>query len=91
MIRHSLKTLSTTVPTEVTIEDSVNGVCTLIVQNIDPASNVYLGNENVSGSSYGFILYPQQAFTVELRPFDKLYAIGDATTILACMSIERAT
>jgi hypothetical protein len=91
MIRHSLKTLSTTVPTEVTIEDLVNGVCTLIVQNIDPASNVYLGNSDVSTSNYGFILYPKQAFTVELRPFDKLYAIGDAATILACMSIERAT
>ena len=55
MIRHSLKTLSTTVPTEVTIEDSVNGVCTLVVQNVDLTSNVYLGNSDVSTSNYGFI------------------------------------
>jgi hypothetical protein len=91
MIRHSLKTLSTTVPTEVTVEDLINGVCTLVVQNVDLTSNVYLGNSDVSTSNYGFILYPKQAFTVELRPFDKLYAIGDSATILACMSIERAT
>lgn len=91
MIRHSLKTLSTTTPTEVTIEDSVNGVCTLVIQNVDLSSNVYLGTQNVSASDYGFILYPKQAFTVELRPFDKLYAIGDAATVVACMSIERST
>ena len=91
MIRHSLKTLSTTTPVEVTVEDLINGVCTLVVQNVDLTSNVYLGNSDVSTSNYGFILYPKQAFTVELRPFDKLYAIGDAATILAYMSIERAT
>lgn len=91
MIRHSLKTLSTTTPIDITIEDSVNGVCTLVVQNTDLSSNVYLGNSLVSAADYGFILYPKQAFTVELRPFDRLYAIGDAATIVACMSIERAT
>jgi hypothetical protein len=91
MIRHSLKTLSTTVPTEVTIEDLINGSDTLVIQNISLQSNVYLGNENVSTSNYGFILYPKQAFTVELRPFDRLYAIGDAATIVACMSFERST
>jgi len=91
MIRHTIKTLSTTTPVEVTVEDLINGVCTLVVQNVDLTSNVYLGNSNVSTSNYGFILYPKQAFTVELRPFDKLYAIGDNATILACMSIERAT
>lgn len=91
MIRHSLKTLSTTTPVEITVEDLINGVCTLVVQNVDLESNAYLGNQNVSSSDYGFILYPKQAFTVELRPFDKLYAIGDAATIISCMSIERAT
>jgi len=91
MIRHSVKTLSTTTPVEVTIEDSVNGVCTLVVQNVDDGSNVYLGNENVSSSNYGFLLFPHQAFTVELRPHDRLYAIGASTTNIACMSIERAT
>ena len=91
MIRHSIKTLSTTTPVEATIEDSVNGVCTLVVQNVNGVSNVYLGNENVSSSNYGFLLLPRQAFTVELRPNDRVYAIGDSATNIACMSIERAT
>ena len=91
MIRHSIKTLSTSTPVEVTIEDNVNGVCTLVVQNTDESSNVYLGNSSVSSSNYGFLLFPLQALTVELRPYDRLYAIGEAATNIACMSIERAT
>lgn len=91
MIRHSIKTLSTTIPVEVTIEDNVNGVCTLVVQNLDSSANVYLGNENVSSSNYGFLLFPRQAFTIELRPYDRFYAIGSSATNIACMSIERAT
>jgi hypothetical protein len=91
MIRHSIKTLSTSTPVEVTIEDNVNGVCTLVVQNTDESSNVYLGNSSVSSSNYGFLLLPLQAFTVELRPYDRLYAIGEAATNISCMSIERAT
>ena len=91
MIRHSIKTLSTSSPTEITINDTINGVCTLVVQNIDTVSNVYLGNSSVSSSDYGFLLFPKQAFTIELRPYDRLYAIGESTTNIACMSIERAT
>jgi len=91
MIRHQIKTLSTTVPVEVTFEDSINGVCTLVVQNVDTTNNVYIGNSNVSSLNYGFLLYPKQAFTAELRPADRLYAIGDAVTTVACMSIERST
>lgn len=91
MIRHSIKTLSTTIPVEVTIQDSVNGVCTLVVQNLHDNYNVYIGNSNVSSSDYGFLLFPKQAFTIELRPHDRLYAIGQSTSTIACMSIERAT
>ncbi len=91
MIRHNIKTLSTTIPVELTIEDGINGVCTLIVQNTDTTNNVYIGNSNVTTSDYGFLVYPKQAFTIELRPFDRLYAVGDSTTNVVCMSIERST
>lgn len=91
MIRHSIKALSTTVPVELTIEDSINSVCTLVVQNVDSAAYIYIGNESVSSSNYGFIIYPNQAFTVELRPYDRLYAVGSAAINAVCMSIERST
>lgn len=91
MIRHAIKTLSTTEPIELTINDNINGVSTLIVQNISDAEYVYLGGSSVSSSDYGFMIYPKQAFTVELRPFDRIYAVGSSSFNIACMSIERAT
>jgi hypothetical protein len=91
MIRHQIKALSTSTPVELTIEDSINSVCTLVVQNVDAAEYIYIGNSSVSSSNYGFKLYPSQAFTVELRPFDRLYAVGSASINAVCMSIERST
>lgn len=91
MIRHEIKTLSTTTPIELTIEDSINFVCTLVIQNIDSSGYVYIGNNLVSSSNYGFLLYPNQAFTIELRPYDRIYAVGSAATSVVCMSIERST
>jgi len=91
MIRHQIKTLSTTTPTELTIEDSVNSVCTLVIQNTDTAEYIYIGNNLVSSLDYGFKIYPSQAFTIELRPFDRIYGIGSASIFAVCMSIERST
>lgn len=91
MIRHSLKTLSTTTPVELTIDDSINGVNTFIVQNVSDTDYIYIGNSSVSSSNYGFKLYPKQAFTVELRPYDRVYAVASAAIAAVCMSIERAT
>lgn len=91
MIRHQIKSISATTPTELTIEDSINGVNTLIIQNIYDAEYVYIGNSNVSNLDYGFLLHPRQAFTIELRPQDRIYAVGSSTMNVVCMSIERAT
>ena len=91
MIRHSIKPLSTTVPTELTIEDSVNSVCTLVIQNVDSTNYIYIGNSSVSSSNYGFMIYPSQAFTIELRPYDREYAVASAAINAVCMSIERST
>jgi hypothetical protein len=91
MIRHAHKTLSTTVPVEVSFEDLVNGVNTLIIQNISETDYIYIGNSAVSSTDYGFLLYPRQAFTAELRPNDKLYAVASGVIAAVCMSIERAT
>jgi hypothetical protein len=90
MIRHQIKTLSLVSPTEITIDDSINGVNTLVIQNINDSGYVYVGGYNVSDTDFGFKIYPQQAFTVELRPFDKIYAVGDALDI-SVMVIERST
>lgn len=91
MIRHELKTLNTTTPVELTIEDSINSVSTLVVENINDSGDIFIGNNLVSSNNYGFKLYPRQAFTVELRPQDRIYAIATSEMQIACMSIERST
>lgn len=91
MIRHQLKVLNTSTPIELTIEDSINSVCTLVVENINDSGNIFIGNSGVSSSNFGFKLYPRQAFTVELRPYDRLYAVSDSEMQISCMSIERST
>ena len=91
MIRHQIKALSTTTPIELTIEDSINSVCTLVIQNISDTAYIYIGNSSVSLSNYGFMIYPHQAFTIELRPYDRIYAVGSDIIDAVCMSIERST
>lgn len=91
MIRQVHKNLSTTTPVEVSFEDLVNGANTLIVQNISETDYIYLGNSSVSSTDYGFLLYPRQAFTIELRPSDKLYAVASGSIAAICMCVERAT
>lgn len=91
MIRHAHKQLSTTTPVELTFDDSVNGVSTLIIQNISETEYIYVGHSAVSSSNYGFMIYPRQAFTIELRPFDRIYAVGSAAIEAICMCVERAT
>ena len=90
MIRHQLKNLNVDTPVELTIEDNINSVCTLVVENINDSGNIFIGNNSVSSNDFGFKLYPRQAFTVELRPYDRLYAVADSDIQISCMSIERS-
>lgn len=57
----------------------------LTVQNVSSA-NVFLGGEDVNPMSYGFLLAPNTAWSVELRAGEHLYAWGDNATVavLAC-------
>lgn len=86
-----MKSLNQTTPVELTINDNINGVNTLIIQNTSDTEYVYLGCDGVSQYNYGFMLYPRQAFTVELRPFDRIYGVSSAEVSIPCMSIERST
>lgn len=91
MIRHQIKQINSSTAVELTIPDNINGVNTFIVQNIYDAEYIYIGNSSVSLLDYGFLLYPRQAFTIELRPNDRIYAVGSTTMNAVCMSIERST
>lgn len=49
----------------------------ITLQNTASAGYIYLGNENVSTSSYGFRLDPGSAWSVELSIYDTVYATTD--------------
>jgi hypothetical protein len=90
MIRHTLKTLDTSIPVQLTIDDVSQSPNTLVVQNVNAEGYVYLGNEAVSSINYGFRLEPSQAFTSELSPYSRLYAVCSSGTMTAAvMVIER--
>ena len=75
MLRTRNLTLSGT-PTLLTISDTVEGSNTISVQNTDPSETIYMGESNVTSSSYGIKLAPGQMWSADLGPYDKLYAVG---------------
>jgi hypothetical protein len=90
MIRHTLKSLNTSTPVQLTIDDNSQSPNTLVVQNVSESGFIYLGNENVSSTNYGFRLEPTQAFTAEMAPYNRIYAVCSAGTMTAAvMVIER--
>ena len=91
MIRTRNVSLSTAVPTELTISDTVQSANTVVVQNNNDSGYIYLGTDSVSSSNYGYKLFPGQGFTIELSAFSHLYAVCSTNTMTAAvMVIERA-
>lgn len=89
--RHKIVSLSTTTPSALTYEDTVQSSYTLVVQNNNDSGYVYLGSNNVSTSSYGYKLFPGQGLTVELSAFNRMYAVSsNGGMTVALLVIERA-
>lgn len=51
--------------------------CDITIQNTASAGNVYLGNNNVTTTNFGFRIDPGSAWSVELSQHDTLYAATD--------------
>jgi hypothetical protein len=91
MIRHRLQALSTSTPTQLTIDDEVQSANTLVVQNINDSGFIYIGTTAVSSSNYGYKIYPGQGFTIELSAYTRVYAVSsNGSMSAAVMVIERA-
>lgn len=89
--RHKILTLSTTTPVALTYEDNVQSSYTLVIQNNNDSGYIYIGSNSVSSSSYGYKIFPGQAFTVELSAFNRLYAVCSTNSMTAAiLVIERA-
>tara|TARA_S200002703_G_scaffold120075_1_gene105840 strand:+ start:93 stop:374 length:282 start_codon:yes stop_codon:yes gene_type:complete len=73
---HDLLTLSDTTETELTPGANHSGL-DVTIQNVDDTAIVYIGGTGVTASDYGFKLTPGAGFSVEMNPYDRLYAISD--------------
>lgn len=87
MIRQKNMTL-TSAAVEVTFSDEVQSPNSMSVENTSPDKNVYIGNSSVTSTNYGFKIYPAQTITIDMNPFDKLYACGDSGATIAIMVVE---
>ena len=55
----------------------------ITIQNLSSVNNVYIGGEGVTTESFGYMLEPKAAWSVELRGGDNIYAISDGTANVA--------
>lgn len=84
MADQSIITLSNTTATRVTPLGLHSGL-DVSIQNINDSGYVYVGNESVTTSSYGFRILPNAAISFELDGVDSLYVIGSANGLSAAV------
>ena len=80
--RHALITLSDTTPTLVG-PIVVHGGTDLTIQNANDTGYVYIGNEYVSSTSYGYRLLPNHAISFELPGTSTMYAVSSVASMKA--------
>ena len=70
-------------PVELSVDTIVDTPTCLSVQNTSSTQFAYIGGPDVSSTNYGHKLYPAQTFTIDLNPYDALYAVGDTGATVA--------
>lgn len=78
-IRHSMMTFSDTTPTQIPYDfgDAVQYTVSFSLQNIDETAILYIGDTNVSSSSYGVKLIPGATASFEgVSRNSGLYAVS---------------
>jgi hypothetical protein len=76
MTQHNRILLSDTTATRLTPNGTHSGM-DITVQNPNLTGYIYIGSEGVNASSYGFLIFPKNSFSIELSGKDSLYAIAD--------------
>lgn len=76
-------------PVEVTIDGDIDSPNSLCIQNTSLDKFVYVGGPSVSSTSYGYRLSPNQAITMDLDPYDKIYVMGDSGSTAAILILDQ--
>jgi hypothetical protein len=76
-------------PVEVTLDDEVDASNSISIQNTSLSKFVYVGGSTVSPSNYGYRLSPNQTITIDLDPYDKVYAMGESESTVAILIVDK--
>ena len=77
MVKHSIVSLSDS--EAVALSPSITHAGTdITIQNINSSGYVYIGNDSVTTTNYGYRLSPNNAISFELPGTDSLYAVSSA-------------
>jgi hypothetical protein len=77
MERHLLINVSNTSPTRITPTGTHSGI-DLTMQNVNGSGYIYVGGAGVTAENYGYRIYPNHAFSIELNGNEAIYAIASA-------------
>lgn len=80
--------LLTSTAVEATVQDSVDAPNSIAIQNTSLIGNVYVGNASVTTTNYGYKLFPSQAITMDIVPYEKIYIVGDSGTTAAVLIMD---
>jgi hypothetical protein len=85
-ITHNLISLNNTTAIPVSVTGNHAGR-DITIQNVSSSAIVYLGAEGVTAANYGYKIYPETAWSVELKGGDVLYAISSTTSNVAVIQL----
>lgn len=85
MTTQAIKTVSST-PTLLSPSATHSGV-DITIQHLGSSGNVFIGDANVSTTSYGFKLLAGTAVSFALRGRDELYAVSENGTQVAVLTL----
>ena len=84
MTTQNIYTLSASEATRITPFGAHSGM-DITIQNINNVGMLYIGNENVSTSEFGYRLLPSHAFSIELPSLDDLWLIAETDGLQAAV------
>jgi hypothetical protein len=84
--QQNLYTLSDTTATLISPYGTHSGV-DITIQNVNASGYVYVGNENVSTTNYGYRIAPENAISFELPGKDSLYLVSSVDNLNAAVII----
>jgi hypothetical protein len=86
MTQQNIYTLSDTTATKITPNGTHSGM-DITIQNINASGYIYIGNDDVTDSAFGYRLLPNHAWSIELPGRDELWLTAETNGMQAAVLI----